>query len=52
MCNKKKLKFENYKYSLEATQIDNKIKHLEKNKIKIDSLKKTMKNSCETIKQY
>ena len=49
---KRKLKFENYKYSLEATQIDNKIKHLEKNKIKKDSLKKTMKNSCETIKQY
>ena len=28
-----KLKFENYKNCLEATQLENKIKHLEKNKI-------------------
>ena len=29
---KRKLKFENYKNSLEAIQLDNKIKYLEKNK--------------------
>ena len=40
-----KLKFENYKNCLEATQLDNEIKHLEKNKIKIDSLNKVIKNS-------
>ena len=36
---KRKLKFENYKNCLEATQLDNKIDYLEKNKIDIDSLK-------------
>ena len=44
MC-QRKLKFENYKNCLKATQLDNKIKYLEKNKIKIDSLKKSIKNS-------
>ena len=34
---KRKLKFENYKNCLEATQLDNKIKYLEKNKINTDS---------------
>ena len=34
---KRKLKFENYKNCLEATQIENKTNHLE-NKIEIDSL--------------
>ena len=42
---KRKLKFENYKNCLEATQLDNKIKYLEKNKINIYSLKKIIKNS-------
>ena len=42
---KRKLKFENYKNCLEAAQLDNKIKCLEKNKINIDSLKKIIKNS-------
>ena len=37
---KRKLKFENYKNCLEATQLDNKIKYLEKNEINIDNLKK------------
>ena len=37
---KRKLKFENYWNCLEATQVDNKIKYLEENKINIDSLKK------------
>ena len=36
---KKKLKFENYKNCLDATQVDNKINYFEKNKINIDSLK-------------
>ena len=38
---KRKLKFENYKNCLRATQLENKINHLEKNKINIDSLKKS-----------
>ena len=38
---KRKLKFENYKNCLEATQLENKINYLEKNKINIDSLKKS-----------
>ena len=35
---KKKLKFENYKNCLEATQLQNKINHLEKYKINVKSL--------------
>ena len=42
---KRKLKFENYKNCLEATQPDNKMNHIEKNKININSLKNTIKNS-------
>ena len=42
---KRKLKFENYKNCLEATQLENKTNHLEKNQIDIDSLKKVIKNS-------
>ena len=42
---KRKLKFENYKNCLETTQLDNKTKHLEKNKINIDIPKKIIKNS-------
>ena len=34
---KRKLKFENYKNCLEATQPENKINYLEKNKISVDS---------------
>ena len=34
---KRKIKFENYKNCLEATQLENKISYLEKNKINIDS---------------
>ena len=44
VCHKKKLKFENYKNCLEATKLENKINHLEKNKIDIHSLKKDNKN--------
>ena len=42
---KHKTKFENYKSCLEASQLENKINHLEKNKIDIDSLKKIINNS-------
>ena len=42
---KRKLKFENYKNCLEATQLGNKINHLEKNQTNISSIKKVMKNS-------
>ena len=38
---KRKLKFESYKTCLEAAQLQNKINHLEKNKINRDSLKKS-----------
>ena len=48
---KRKLKFKSYKNCLEAIQLDNKIKYLEKNK-NIDSLKKIIKNSKETINHY
>ena len=40
---KRKLKFENYKNCLETTQLDKKIKYLEKNKINIDRLKRNHK---------
>ena len=36
---KRKLKFEKYRNCLVATQLENKINYLEKNKINIDSLK-------------
>ena len=36
---KRKLKFEDYKNCLEVTQLENKIKHLGKKKIDVDSLK-------------
>ena len=42
-CVWKKLLFENYKNSLEATRIENKMNYLEKNKTNIDSLKKNHK---------
>ena len=34
----RKLKFENYKNCLEATQLESKIKYLEKNEIEVDNL--------------
>ena len=39
VSHKKKLKFQDYKNCLEAAQIENKISHLEKNKIDVNSLK-------------
>ena len=41
---------ENYKNCLEATQLENKIKYLEKTKINIDSLKKNHKKFIRTDK--
>ena len=41
VCHKRNLQFENYKNSLEATQLGNKVKYLEQSKINIDSLKKS-----------
>ena len=35
---KRKIKFENYTNCLEASQLENKIKYLEKNEISVDSL--------------
>ena len=49
---KRKLKFEDYKNCLEATQIENKINHLEENKIDEDSLKEDHKEFIKTINQY
>ena len=42
---KRKLKFENYKNCLEAIQLEDKIKHPEKNKTDINSVEKIIKNS-------
>ena len=39
----RKIKFENYKNCLSATQLENKVNYLEKIKINIDSLKKIIK---------
>ena len=43
MCHKKKIEFEDHKNNLEATHRENKINHLEKNKIDVDILKKDNK---------
>ena len=40
MCHKKKIKFEDYKNCLEATQLEKEINHLYKNEIDVDSLKR------------
>ena len=47
---KTKLKFENYKKCLVATQLENKINHLEKNKIDIDHIKKNKKDIIKNNK--
>ena len=56
MFQKRKLKLENYKNSLETTQINNNIKNLEKNKINIDSLKtnhkKFIRNNKSVLKTH
>ena len=50
VCHKRKLKFENYKNYLEATQLQNKINYLEQNEIDIDSLKKHQKEFIKNNK--
>ena len=40
---KRKIRFENYKNCLEATQLENKVNHLEKNKTDIEILKNNKK---------
>ena len=47
-----KLKFQNYKNCLEATHLENKINHLEKNITDVDNIKKIMKNSCDAKIYY
>ena len=47
---KRKLKFQDYKNCLEAAQIENKIKHLEKNKTDVESLKEFIKNNKLILK--
>ena len=44
-----KLKFENHKKYIEATQLENKINHLEKNKIDVTSLIKDHKEFIKTV---
>ena len=46
---KRKLKFENYKNCTEATQLENKIDHLQITKIDFDSLKKDHKEFIKSI---
>ena len=43
MCHKNKLKFEECKHCLEATQLENEINQLEKNKFDVDNLRKNHK---------
>ena len=47
---KRKLKFENYKNCLEATQLENKINYLEKNKIDKESIKENHKEFIKNNK--
>ena len=49
---KRKLKFDNYKNCLEATQIQNNINYLEENKTDIDRIKEDHKEFIKTINQY
>ena len=49
---KKKLKFGNYKNCLKVTQFKNKMNHLEKNQIDIDSIKRNHKELKKTINLY
>ena len=47
---KRRFKCENYKSCLEATQLENKLNYLEKNKIDIDSLKENYKQFIKNNK--
>ena len=46
---KRKLRFENYRNYLEATQLDNKIIYPKKSEIIVDNLKKNHKELMKTI---
>ena len=46
---KRKLKFEEYKHYLEATQLEIKINHLEKNTLNIDNLQENHKEFIKAI---
>ena len=46
---KRIIKFENYKSCLEATQLENKINHVGKNKFDIESIKENHTESINTI---
>ena len=50
LVKKRKLKYQGYKNCLEATQIENKINHLEINKIEEDSLNEDKKEFIENNK--
>ena len=50
MCHKRKVKFKDYKNCLEAAQTENKINHLEKHKIDVDSLKEGQKEFIKNKK--
>ena len=45
-----KIKFKDYKNCLEATKLENKINHIEKNKIKVDSFKEDHKEFIKNNK--
>ena len=47
---KSKLKFQDYKNCLEAAQIENKINHLEKDKVDVDSLEQCIKSNKLKLK--
>ena len=50
MCHKRKLKFEYFKNCLEVAEIENKINHLEKNEIDVDSFKEDQKEFIKNNK--
>ena len=50
MCHKRKLKFQDCKNCVEEAQIENKINHLEKSKIDVDSLKQNQKEFIKNNK--
>ena len=49
---KRNLKFENYKIRLGATQLDNKIKYLEKSKINIHKFIRSNKSILKTQQRF
>ena len=47
---KRKLKFDDYKHFLEATELENRINHLQQNNLDNNNLRKIMKNSLKNKK--